>query len=175
VTRGRWTVGALLAVISALIALALVAWFAPGGPAVSLAYGAGFDAGYVGNHYGFFQAVAVHHSFAPTSARVAVNGRGCQGEVRLLTRVPTTSLSGVSAGPMPGQPVVGRKVTKANNRLLTVVLTPVSRGRCTATSLTVTAHSWGRQRSTTVPLDFYVDATHASGTDSRAQDFPIGK
>ena len=174
-TRGRWVAGSLVVAISGLIALVLVAWFVPSGPKVSSSYGASFDYGYVGNRYGFFQAVTVHESFVPVRAQVAVTGHGCHGDLRLLTWVPGSSLSGVSQGPLPGRSAIGQRITPANNRRLTVVLTPAERGRCAAMSLTITTHSWGRDRSTTVPLDFYVNATHAAGTDSRAEGFPIGK
>jgi hypothetical protein len=159
-------------IVVSVLGLFLAAWFAPSGPSIDGTIGSsGFYRGYVGNHYSVWSELGISHSFVATNAQVDVTGAGCQGRVRLVgPPVAGGYLAGVAAGPLPGESIIGRRLTPQMGPRLAVVLTGSTVGRCRVKEVRVAAHSWWRDRWTTVPGDFSVDVTHRSGVDPRTKE-----
>jgi hypothetical protein len=133
--------------------------------------GGTFNTGYVGNHYTFWHVAAVDSAFTPRDAEVTVTGNGCHGELRLVGTESTDYFEGVAAGPMPGSPVIGQRITRSMGLRLAVVLTPSGLGTCQATRVRIASQSWLRTRWTDLPVGLAVNVTHRAGADDRSRDF----
>ncbi len=136
----------------------------------------GLPAGYVGGHYSFWSVLSVHSTFRASRAEVEVNGAGCRGDLRLLSRADTrrlageTRLTGVSNGALPGVPLAGQTITPALGGRVAVLITSSRTGRCDVTAIRLARRSGFADAWTSLPTQLYVYVAYAHGVDPRARN-----
>lgn len=166
-SRMRPRVVAAIAAVVAVTGAGAVIATVGGPPSLTPLGGGGLREAHVGTSYAFSYVLESRDSFTVRGATAVLTHGNCEAVIRLLPAEPGWGAAIPVVNPLPGEPLVGRRLTPDNDRRVSVVVTPIATGGCVVGHIRIAGRSWGRDRWADLPIKLGLNVRYAGGKDPR--------